>query len=60
MAKSTDGIEVGSYSTSGVNDKADDPKQRGGDGSAKMSHPKMMVNGNAPPHHFAHKRPMTG
>jgi len=59
VAKSTDGIEVGSFSTSGVNDEMKDtePKARGGDGSAVMAKPKMATN--APAHHFAHKRPMT-
>lgn len=60
MAKSKDGIEVGSYQTSGVNDDVmeGEAKQRGGNGSAVMDKPKMMPN--APPHHFAHKRPVTG
>jgi hypothetical protein len=60
MAKSTDGIEVGSYQTSGVNDDVQEgeSKPRGGDGSAMMAKPKVMPN--TPPHHFAHKRPMVG
>ena len=60
MAKSTDGIEVGSYQTSGVNDDVQDgeSKPRGGNGSARMAKPKMTPN--APAHHFAHKRPVTG
>lgn len=57
MAKSTDGIEKGSYSTSGVNDEIDEPKQRGGDGSAKME---PARSASIPSHHFAFKRPMTG
>jgi hypothetical protein len=56
MAKSTDGIEEGSFQTSGVNDPIDEPKQRGGDGSAVMEKPKSST----PNHHFAHKRPVTG
>jgi hypothetical protein len=53
MAKSTDGIEVGSYQTSGVNDdvKEGEAKQRGGNGSAKFNiyaHPRTA---------FAHKQP---
>lgn len=55
MAKSQDGIEVGEYQTSGVNDDVKDgeSKPRGGEGSAKstaMAHPQTE---------FAHKRPMT-
>jgi hypothetical protein len=60
MAKSTDGIEVGSYQTSGVNDDVQEgeSKPRGGNGSATMAKPKMVAN--AASHHFAHKRPVTG
>ena len=55
MAKSQDGIEVGEYQTSGVNDDVKDgeSKPRAGEGSAKstaMAHPQTE---------FAHKRPMT-
>lgn len=55
MAKSTDGIEVGEYQTSGVNDDVQEgeAKPRGGEGSAKYNiyaHPQTE---------FAHKRPMT-
>jgi len=57
MAKSKDGIEVGSFSTSGENDKVETPKQRGGDGSAKME---PSRSASVPNHHFAHKRPMVG
>jgi hypothetical protein len=59
MAKSTDGIEVGSYQTSGVNDDVQEgeAKPRGGNGSAVMAKPKMASG--MQPHHFAHKRPMT-
>jgi hypothetical protein len=62
MAKSTDGIEKGSFQTSGVNDDVQEgeAKPRGGNGSAKMTNPKMAVNGSTPNHHFAHKRPVTG
>ena len=56
MAKSKDGIEVGSYQTSGINDPIDEPKQRGGNGSAVMDKPK----GGTATHMFAHKRPVTG
>ena len=53
MAKSKDGIEVGEYQTSGVNDdvKEGEAKPRGGDGSAKSNiyaHPRTE---------FAHKQP---
>lgn len=51
MAKSKDGIEVGEFEESGVNDRATEPKQRGGEGSAKSNqyaHPRTE---------FAHKQP---
>lgn len=52
MTKSTDGIEVGEFEESGVNDKATEPKQRGGEGSA---HSNMCAY---PCTEYAHKRPM--
>jgi hypothetical protein len=54
MTKSGGGIEVGSYQTSGVNDDVKDgeSKPRGGEGSARSGD-------SLPPHHFAHKRPVT-
>ena len=63
MAKrmtATDGIEKGEFQTSGADGdlEQEESTQRGDDGSAIMGKPKMMAN--APPHHFAHKRPMTG
>ena len=60
MAKSNGGIEVGSFQTSGADDdlEQEEPKQRGGDGSAVMNAPKQL-NPNHP-HNYAHKRPMTG
>jgi hypothetical protein len=53
MAKSKDGIEVGGYQTSGADRdlQQDEPKQRGGEGSAKSNiyaHPRDE---------FAHKQP---
>lgn len=56
MAESKDGIEVGEFETSGVNDdvKAGESKARGGEGSAKynlIAHPRSE---------YAHKRPVTG
>lgn len=71
MAKSKDGIEKGDYSTSGVNDTASEPKQRGGDGSAKvgrmmrdhdedMAAMGKMRRDRPTPHMFAHKMPVTG
>ena len=56
MAKSKDGIEVGQFQTSGVNDdvKEGESKPRGGEGSARS-------NACAYPcTEYAHKRPMTG
>ena len=55
MTKSQDGIEVGEYQTSGVNDdvKEGESRPRGGEGSAKSmarAHPQTE---------FAHKRPVT-
>jgi hypothetical protein len=55
MAQTKDGIEVGEYQTSGVNDemKSGESKPRGGEGSAKYNiyaHPQTE---------FAHKKPMT-
>jgi hypothetical protein len=57
MAKLKDGIEVGEYQTSGVNDdvKEGESKPRGGEGSAIMGKPK----GGLQPHHFAHSQPVT-
>ena len=52
--KSKDGIEVGEFEGPEVNDKATEPKERGGRGSAKsniFAHPQTE---------FAHKRPVTG
>lgn len=57
MVKSTDGIEPGEFQMSGVNDVSTEPKQRGGDGSAKME---PARSASVPSHHFAFKRPMTG
>lgn len=56
MAKSKDGIEVGEFQTSGVNDEMKDtePKARGGEGSAKSN---MCAY---PCTELAHKRPMAG
>ena len=53
MAKSQEGIEAGEYQTAGVNDDVSEPKQRGGEGSAKsniFAHPRTEL---------AHKKPMT-
>jgi hypothetical protein len=55
MTKSKDGIEVGEFETSGVNDemKSTEPKPRGGEGSARsniFAHPRTE---------FAHKQPVT-
>ena len=55
MAQTKDGIEVGEFQTSGVNDemKSGESKPRGGEGSAKYNiyaHPQTE---------FAHKKPMT-
>lgn len=53
MAKSTDGIEVGEFETSGADNdlQQQESKQRGGEGSAKSNiyaHPRTE---------FAHKQP---
>jgi hypothetical protein len=58
MAKSKDGIEVGNYETSGVNDDVmeGEAKPRGGNGSAVMG---GKAKGGMQPQHFAHKRPVT-
>ena len=53
MAKSTDGIDVGEFEGEETNAKASEPKQRGGEGSAKSNiyaHPRTE---------FAHKQPVT-
>lgn len=57
MAKSKDGIETGSFQTSGVNDEMKDtePKARGGNGSAVMAKSSKIA-----PHMFAHKQPVCG
>ena len=68
MAKSTGGIEAGSYQTSGVNDPISEPKQRGGNGSARMMRDRdedmaseaKMRRDRPTPHLFAHKMPVTG
>lgn len=51
MAKSQDGIEAGEFEGPVVDDKATEPKERGGNGSARsnlIAHPRTE---------FAHKRP---
>lgn len=51
MAKLKDGIEVGEFEGEAENAKTPEPKQRGGDGSAKSNiyaHPRTE---------FAHKQP---
>ena len=53
MAKSTDGIEAGEFEGPEKDDKASEPKQRGGEGSARSNiyaHPRTE---------FAHKQPVT-
>lgn len=56
MAQSKDGIEVGEYQTSGADGdlEGSEPKQRGGDGSAKSN---LIAY---PRSEYAHKRPVTG
>lgn len=49
-----DGIEVGEFEGAEKDDKASEPKQRGGNGAARsniVAHPQTE---------FAHKRPVTG
>ena len=49
-----EGIEVGEFEGPEKDDKATEPKQRGGEGSAKsnlIAHPRTE---------YAHKRPVTG
>lgn len=48
------GIEEGEFEMSGKDDIASEPKQRGGDGSAKSN---IYAY---PQTEFAHKRPVTG
>jgi hypothetical protein len=56
--KMADGIEVGQFQTSGVNDdvKAGESKSRGGEGSAIS---RSVAMSNAAPERFAFKRPRT-
>ena len=54
MTELKNGIEVGEFEGPEKDDRASEPKQRGGEGSAKSNiyaHPQTE---------FAHKRPVTG
>lgn len=53
MAKSTDGIEEGEYEGPEKDAEASEPKQRGGNGSAKFN---LIAH---PMTEFAHKKPVT-
>ena len=47
-----EGIEVGEFEGPEKNDKASEPKQRGGDGSAKCNYAHPQTE-------YAHKQPVT-
>ena len=54
MTRTKDGIEVGEFEGSGVNDPVSESKQRGGEGSARSN---MIAH---PMTEFAHKQPCCG